>query len=101
MFRYFKFAIRRGTKTSKQERKPNTVYLYIISTLAIQNKSNKEIGRKLNEYLSNKNHLSLNDILESFGLPKNKKQVIDEYTTIIDREYRKYYRGGERRNVIH
>lgn len=86
---------------NRKENQIRFIYGDIISTLAIQNKSNKEIGRELNEYLSNKNHLSLNGILESFNLPKNKNQVIDEYTTIIDREYRKYYKGGEKRNVIH
>lgn len=86
---------------NRKENQIRFIYGDIISTLASQNKSNTEIGRELNEYLSNKNHLSLNDILESFGLPKNKNQVIDEYTAIIDREYRKYYKGGERRNVIH
>ena len=86
---------------NRKENQIRFIYGDIISTLAIQNKSNKEIGRELNKYLSNKNHLSLNGILESFNLPKNKNQVIDEYTTIIDREYRKYYKGGEKRNVIH
>ena len=86
---------------NRKENQIRFIYGDIISTIAIQNKSNKEIGRELNEYLSNKNHLSLNGILESFNLPKNKNQVIDEYTTIIDREYRKYYKGGEKRNVIH
>ena len=86
---------------NRKENQIRFIYGDIISTLAIQNKSNKEIERELNEYLSNKNHLSLNGILESFNLPKNKNQVIDEYTTIIDREYRKYYKGGEKRNVIH
>ena len=86
---------------NRKENQIRFIYGDIISTLAIQNKSNKEIGRELNKYLSNKNHLSLNGILESFNLPKNKNQVIDEYTTIIDREYTKYYKGGEKRNVIH